>query len=106
MAVRTYFAGRRGRDDHPRRIAAGDWLGGEVFYQSPLYPYFLGALYTLFGDGKAAGSLFLGLDSVIGPVYLGGMVTSVEIAVSGDGEVDAESAVNLYDVTLKVAFAL
>ena len=25
-----------------REIAAGDWLGREVFYQAPLYPYFLG----------------------------------------------------------------
>ena len=32
-----------------QKIAAGDWLGTEVFYQAPLYPYFLGVLYTLFG---------------------------------------------------------
>ncbi len=32
-------------------IAAGDWFGPEVFYQAPLYPYFLAALHTLFGDG-------------------------------------------------------
>ena len=32
-----------------RRIAGGDWVGSEVFYQAPLYPYFLGAIYTLFG---------------------------------------------------------
>ncbi len=31
------------------RIANGDWLGEGVFYQAPLYPYFLGILYTLFG---------------------------------------------------------
>ncbi len=30
-------------------ILAGDWLGSEVFYQAPLYPYFLGAVYALFG---------------------------------------------------------
>lgn len=29
------------------RIAAGDWLGKEVFYQAPLYPYFLGVLRFL-----------------------------------------------------------
>ena len=33
------------------RLAAGNWIGREVFYQAPLYPYFLGALHTLFGDG-------------------------------------------------------
>jgi tetratricopeptide (TPR) repeat protein len=32
------------------RIAAGDWLGHDVFYQSPLYPYFLALLYKVFGD--------------------------------------------------------
>ena len=26
-----------------------DWIGKEVFYQAPLYPYFLAAIYTLFG---------------------------------------------------------
>ncbi len=36
-------------DAWARRIAAGDWLGTDVFYQAPLYPYFLGVLYYLFG---------------------------------------------------------
>ena len=31
-----------------QRIAQGDWLGDKVFYQSPLYPYFLGTFYALF----------------------------------------------------------
>jgi tetratricopeptide (TPR) repeat protein len=31
------------------RIANGDWLGEGVFYQAPLYPYFLGVLYAVFG---------------------------------------------------------
>ena len=35
------------------RIAGGDWLGGEVFYQAPLYPYFLATVYALVGDGAA-----------------------------------------------------
>ena len=33
-----------------RRIAAGDWLGHGVFYQAPLYPYFLALIYRLFDD--------------------------------------------------------
>jgi tetratricopeptide (TPR) repeat protein len=36
-------------DEWASRIANGDWLGEGVFYQAPLYPYFLGVLYTLFG---------------------------------------------------------
>lgn len=39
----------RAYDEWATRIAAGDWLGSEVFYQAPLYPYFLGVLYALFG---------------------------------------------------------
>jgi len=30
-------------------ILEGDWLGSQVFYQDPLYPYFLAGLYALFG---------------------------------------------------------
>ena len=39
----------RAYDEWARRIAGGDWVGHEVFYQAPLYPYFLGLLYTLVG---------------------------------------------------------
>jgi 4-amino-4-deoxy-L-arabinose transferase-like glycosyltransferase len=37
-------------DGWARRLAAGDWVGSEVFYQAPLYPYFLGVLYATVGD--------------------------------------------------------
>ena len=39
----------RAYDEWARRIAGGDWLGHEVFYQAPLYPYFLGLLYATAG---------------------------------------------------------
>ena len=39
----------RGYDEWAQRIAGGDWIGTDVFYQAPLYPYFLGILYSLFG---------------------------------------------------------
>jgi tetratricopeptide (TPR) repeat protein len=39
----------RGYDTWAQRIAGGEWIGGEVFYQAPLYPYFLGAVYTFAG---------------------------------------------------------
>src|ERR1044071_6978904 len=39
----------RAYDDWAQRIAAGDWWGQGVFYQPPLYPYFLGAVQTIFG---------------------------------------------------------
>jgi tetratricopeptide (TPR) repeat protein len=39
----------RGYDEWARRIAAGEWLGREVFYQAPLYPYMLGVIYAAAG---------------------------------------------------------
>ena len=36
-------------DEWGRRIAAGDWMGSQVFFVDPLYPYLLGTLYWLFG---------------------------------------------------------
>ena len=36
------------------RIAGGEWLGDEPFFMAPLYPYFLGSLYGLFGPGFLA----------------------------------------------------
>ena len=38
-----------GYDEWARRLAAGDWVGTEVFYQAPLYPYFVGVVYAVFG---------------------------------------------------------
>jgi tetratricopeptide (TPR) repeat protein len=39
----------RGYDEWAQRIAGGDWIGRDVFYQAPLYPYFLGSIYGLIG---------------------------------------------------------
>src|SRR5947199_10221250 len=39
----------RGYDEWARRIAAGDWIGRDVFYQAPLYPYLLGVIYAIAG---------------------------------------------------------
>lgn len=36
-------------DAWAQQIAGGDWVGKEVFYQAPLYPYFLAAIYKVFG---------------------------------------------------------
>ena len=40
-------------DDWAQQIAAGHWLGSTLFYQDPLYPYFLGTLYAIFGHKPA-----------------------------------------------------
>lgn len=36
-------------DAEARKIAAGAWLGDEVYYQDPLYSYFMAVIYRLFG---------------------------------------------------------
>jgi tetratricopeptide (TPR) repeat protein len=41
-------------DDWAQEIAKGHFLGDKVFWQAPLYPYFLGIIYWIFGH-----SLFL-----------------------------------------------
>jgi tetratricopeptide (TPR) repeat protein len=38
-----------GYDEWARRIAGGEWIGHDVFYQAPLYPYFLGVIYAVAG---------------------------------------------------------
>jgi tetratricopeptide (TPR) repeat protein len=39
----------KGYDRWAASIAAGDWIGKETFYQAPLYPYALAALYVTAG---------------------------------------------------------
>jgi tetratricopeptide (TPR) repeat protein len=45
----TLMGDSRGYDEWAQRIAGGDWLGHDVFYQAPLYPYLLGAIYAVAG---------------------------------------------------------
>ncbi len=40
----------RSYDAWAREIAGGDWVGDEVFFQEPLYPYFLGSIYSIVGE--------------------------------------------------------
>lgn len=59
--MKTYY-------DWAFRIADGDWIGKGVFYYNPLYPYFLGLLFTLFGRNLGIVAFFqitLGLVSLV-----------------------------------------
>lgn len=49
--------------DWALRIAGGDWLGSEVFLHAPLYPYFLGVVYTVFGSDPLTARL---VQAVVG----------------------------------------
>jgi 4-amino-4-deoxy-L-arabinose transferase-like glycosyltransferase len=35
-------------------IVSGDWVGDEVFFQEPLYPYFIAAVYGLLGPERSS----------------------------------------------------
>jgi len=52
------------------RIAGGDWIGNEVFFQAPLYPYVLALLYALFGHHLAAAYIFQIMAAVAGAYAL------------------------------------
>ncbi|MCX5658206.1 MAG: tetratricopeptide repeat protein [Planctomycetota bacterium] len=53
-----------------REIAKGDWVGKTIFYQAPLYPYFLGVIYALFGHSLLAVRLVQTLMGAAGCVML------------------------------------
>ena len=51
-------------------IAAGNWWGQEVFTKSPLYPYFLGVIYAIFGESLFAARLCQAVVSAMSCVLL------------------------------------
>jgi len=57
--------------DWARTIAAGDWLGRDVFYQAPLYPYFLAAVLKLTGSETWGPRLVQALGGALACVLLG-----------------------------------
>jgi len=57
--------------DWARRIAAGDWYGSEVFYQAPLYPYFLAVVLKVTGSELWAPRLVQALLGASACVLLG-----------------------------------
>jgi tetratricopeptide (TPR) repeat protein len=103
-----------------QRIAAGDWRGQGVFYQAPLYPYFLAILYRIFGDGAlpvrliqavigatscallaAAGASLWGKRGVVAGVMLAIYPTAIFL----DGLLEKSSLVTLFASLLLVLLA-
>jgi len=91
-------------DTWARSIAAGDWLGREVFYQAPLYPYFLGTVYALFGTKLALvralqvalGSLAAGLIGVAAT-----RLTTRTAGIVAGGLAALYAPAVMYDLTLE-----
>ncbi len=46
-----------------KKIARGNWIGDDVFFMGPLYPYFLATIYSLFGPNLLGVRL---IQSVLG----------------------------------------
>ena len=67
----TLMGDARAYDDWAGRIAAGNWLGDGVFYQAPLYPYFLGVLYSLGGHHPGMVRIVQALIGATSCVFLG-----------------------------------
>ena len=56
-------------DAWAQRIAAGDWVGSEAFYQVPAYPYLLAVLYRAFGhDLNVIHAVMMGFGALACPV--------------------------------------
>lgn len=55
-------------DSWARQIAAGDWVGRDVFFMGPLYPYFLALIYKVFGPSLLAAKI---VQSLVGALTAG-----------------------------------
>ena len=67
----TLLGDANGYDLWAQRLAGGDWVGTEVFYQAPLYPYFLGAIYSIFGRDLLVVRIIQALIGSASCVFLG-----------------------------------
>ena len=68
-------------------IASGDWTGEEVFFQEPLYPYFLGCVYAVSGrdlDVVRIIQVVLGVLTCWLVARLGRRLAGLRRAVGGD----------------------
>jgi len=57
-------------DAWARTIVQGDWIGHGVFYQAPLYPYFLAMVYLTLGDSVAVVRIVQAILSAAGCVLV------------------------------------
>ena len=108
-------------DQWARRLAAGDWLGREVFFRAPLYPYCLGGLYAVFGPNPVAvrvvqfvlGALTCALTCLLGWRVAGravGLLAGLGAAAYGpliyfDGELLLPVLETLFGTALVLALA-
>jgi tetratricopeptide (TPR) repeat protein len=83
----------RGYDEWARRIAGGEWIGTDVFYQAPLYPYMLGVIYAVAGHHLL---LVRVIQAVIGSASCALLALAAERLLSRPGD-DAQGRLEALD---------
>lgn len=76
-AVRFLSVDSRAYHDRALEILSGAWLGESIFYQDPLYPYFLAGLYAVFGPGSICVLLAQGLLGAAAAALVYGMAAQL-----------------------------
>src|SRR3972149_4329636 len=58
-------------DEWAQRIAGGQWVGTEVFYQTPLYPYWLATIFSIAGHNLGLVRLIQAMLGAVSCALLG-----------------------------------
>ena len=53
-----------------RALAGGDWMGSAAFFRAPLYPYTLGAVFSLFGESLIVARVVQATYAALTPVAI------------------------------------
>jgi len=84
-------------------IASGNVLGDRIFYQDPLYPYTLGALFALFGKSFVAVRLFqvlIGVASVAVVFWTAKRIMGDKPALAAAGIMTAYRGLYFFEILL------
>ncbi len=93
-----------GYDRWARELAAGDWLGSEVFYQAPLYPYLLGVVYAVLGSDVTVVRIcqaVLGSASAVLLAAAGGWFFSPRVGIAAGAVLALYAPAIFVDATLQ-----
>lgn len=87
-----------------QELAGGDWLGSRVFYQAPLYPYFLGVIYRVAGEQQLIVRLLqavLGATGCVLLAYTGWRLFSKRIGITAGFILALYAPAMFADVTIQ-----
>ena len=93
-----------GYDRWADELAAGNWLGTEVFYQAPLYPYLLGMVYAVLGSDVTVVRIcqaLLGAGSAVLLAAAGGRFFSPRVGIAAGAVLALYAPAIFVDATLQ-----